>query len=1116
MARIYQGIYEILNKPEDFSGTKLLAKCKVPNQASDSIASQRKKEAFIKGIYSRLGLNAEVPEHKEILKQTLASRGDSLKELYELIFGEELLVEASKQNDEELREQFEQLIFDYKYFTEADFEAYNKMYEVVLHVANHVEHNNDAIEVYERAYKLMVLFGTDVEAATKAMDNFVPQYSQLQKPLHDICAFAMPLHFEGMDLEGWRQLLLSKNSGITMLQDFAFAEKMQQLNKGKAPTNGENLKALVARTSYGRASENESFARLCKHYKVSEYVFNRCLDLIKQGIIPYPNTVQDTIPDVMTDLSEVNPAYKNHYLVKLPKGDPRALILGNITYCCQHIGGNSERCVIDGVTRENQGFYVLVKMKKPIQNQSEINWDNFEKQGNVILGQGYVWRGLNDNIVFDSWENKGTENNKKIADALPVLSEKMVERDQSISRVTIGMGGKTPNELKNMEGSPEVMKEGFQYRDSRTQSEVFVSDKLTEARAEIYGRLGLDQSKIKQIVSVKHAGELKSLEDEILKYAFNNNLIIPTFDPENTALLVEENQKGNSAIYSISAIEAYKTGKVSAADLKDLDADKIELLTSPAAIALYQTGKVNAADLKAETLEGIYINILKNISLYICNDGREIETKEDISIDILKALTSWGAIEAYQTGAVSPEDLKDLDAERIKLLTSWFAIDAYQTGKVSAADLKDLDAERIKLLTSCYVIEVYKKGYGTFLDLKDLDADKIELLTSPAAITLYQTGKVSAADLKDLDADKIELLTSPAARYAYETGYVTFLDLKELDASKIKLLTSSAAIEVYEKGYVAFLDLKDLDADKIELLTSSSARYAYEKGYVTFLGLKDLDADKIELLTSPTAIALYKTGKVNAAGLKAETLEAIYINILKNISLYICKDGRKIETKEDISIDILKALTSLSAIDAYQTGAVSPVDLKDLDADKIELLTSYYVIEAYQTGKVSAADLKDLDASKIELLTSFSLRQAYKTGKVSAAELKDLDADKINLLISDSAIAAYETNRASIGSLKQLSQSQIENFFQSGLTISTWNAKNDCLNSLKITTPTVVLGATALYAATFLSAATCVLAAPVSIVLLSGGIASYSMYKSSHAEKVLESRQQKKTEIERM
>lgn len=105
-------------------------------------------------------------------------------------------------------------------------------------------------------------------------------------------------------------------------------------------------------------------------------------------------------------------------------------------------------------------------------------------------------------------------------------------------------------------------------------------------------------------------------------------------------------------------------------------------------------------------------------------------------------------------------DLKDLPEEKIKVLTSYDAIDGYQTGCFTFKDLKDLPKERITLLTSYNAIDGYQKGCFTFNDLKDLPEEKIKALTSKDALHSYRDGRHSFNELKNLDTKEIEKLTS--------------------------------------------------------------------------------------------------------------------------------------------------------------------------------------------------------------------------------------------------------------------------------------------------------------------------------------------------------------------
>jgi hypothetical protein len=788
MARIYQGIYEIFNKPEDFQGEALKNKIFVPKADPNSKAAIGKRENFVKSIYSRLGLNSTNQEDVARLKKVLAGRGEDFTELYQILFDEELLVVAKVTNEIDIKSQFDALNAHYSYFGDQDFESYKKMYEIALHVANNVEHNNNANEVYERAYKLMFLFGTDIEKALKDMDNFVKYYSSsLTNPLNDICTYEMPISFEGFDIDGWRRLLLIPDIGITVLEHLSFAEEAQMNNDGKAPVSKSALVSLVSKIKYEREAEDPKFSALCKRYKVPEREFERSLDFMQNGEISIINPIVDTIPDVMVDLGEINPGYKNQYLVKLPKGDPRALILGNITSCCQHIGGTGEQCVMDGVNGRNQAFYVLVKTKKPNATKEDINWDTFDRDGNTVLGQGYVWRGVSNNMVFDSWENTRNVSDPQIVKGLPKLAEKMAEIDSSISRVTIGQG-KTPKALTTNVAAPDVMKQGIQYGDSKTQYELYVSNELKLARDEIALRLGdSDNKKLNKVISIEQAKELALIDYNELKYIFDNDFVIPTFDANDIRYLVELHSKNKDHILlsaellkayrtgkvkisdlkdldedkidllmSDDLIDAYETGQITASDLKDLDEDKIYILTSLEAVELYNTGNVTVADLIADTVREININILKAFSRHIANDDKEVEIGEEFPIEKIDTLTSYQAIKVYKIGKATVNDLKDLDDAKLKLIMSDSCIEAYKTGKVTVNDLKDFDVEKIKALTSRFAKLAYKTGKISAADLKDLDITTIKTLVAKPAREAYKDGRVTGSDIKDLEIEKIK------------------------------------------------------------------------------------------------------------------------------------------------------------------------------------------------------------------------------------------------------------------------------------------------------------------------------------------------------------------------
>jgi len=196
---------------------------------------------------------------------------------------------------------------------------------------------------------------------------------------------------------------------------------------------------------------------LCREYKVPEVRFDRCLDYLSTG---WPKKQIDAV----LDTGEA----KGLYWVKLPATDKRSLILGDITNCCQSIGGDSEGCVKDAASLADNGLYVLVKALKkdrPWIVNGEINDKDFK-----IIGQSYVWKSLTGNICLDSIEClKGEVKDSAIKSILSDFASKVLDENPDIQYVTVGSGGNTPRGLFGNAMVPEKILHGYQYGDSERQ-----------------------------------------------------------------------------------------------------------------------------------------------------------------------------------------------------------------------------------------------------------------------------------------------------------------------------------------------------------------------------------------------------------------------------------------------------------------------------------------------------------------------------------------------------------------------------------------------------------------------------------------------------------------------
>ncbi len=135
----------------------------------------------------------------------------------------------------------------------------------------------------------------------------------------------------------------------------------------------------------------------------------------------------------------------------LEKDDPLGFILGDITNCCQHIGGVGESCVDDGYQNPNAGFLVF---------EEKVLDENGTTNETRILGQAFVWYDpvtktvCYDNIeiptkVLDELRKNGKHEGKTLtSDALMNAVEKSAEsimlamnrNGVKVERVTTGKG----------------------------------------------------------------------------------------------------------------------------------------------------------------------------------------------------------------------------------------------------------------------------------------------------------------------------------------------------------------------------------------------------------------------------------------------------------------------------------------------------------------------------------------------------------------------------------------------------------------------------------------------------------------------------------------------------
>lgn len=123
----------------------------------------------------------------------------------------------------------------------------------------------------------------------------------------------------------------------------------------------------------GVLAGNEELAKYCGRAHMSQSQFEKAQGLFEKGKV----IKSEQVLRVRADKSESDVKYRF-----IGKDDPLGLVLGNLTNCCQRIGGVGESCVVVGETDPNSGF-VVIECGGEIVAQSWVWYD--DKTGTIAL-----------------------------------------------------------------------------------------------------------------------------------------------------------------------------------------------------------------------------------------------------------------------------------------------------------------------------------------------------------------------------------------------------------------------------------------------------------------------------------------------------------------------------------------------------------------------------------------------------------------------------------------------------------------------------------------------------------------------------------------------------------
>jgi hypothetical protein len=309
------------------------------------------------------------------------------------------------------------------------------------------------------AYNLSCLFGTK-----DRVDRYVKKVKTDTTPAGPVAAltsadymtaaqFGIPMQ-PGWDISAW--------GDAAMKHGARFARFARLAEPGQPPP--ATIREAVDRYAtkiLPQASAHPGVARLCVELELDDADAQTVLDAyaavdVKKASSEMPDL---NIPGERFGL----PGFDFH---RLKPGDPRALVAGVLTHCCQHVNGEASSAAIHSASSASGGCFFLEKRPTG-------------KERSQVVGAMWGWRGQAKELCFDSVEMINERYNAFVPGLLEAVRGEVATKHPEISRVTLGVDGRTP-ELPLPHAKPPAKPIDFggdDYRDSHQQYAVFTRDR---------------------------------------------------------------------------------------------------------------------------------------------------------------------------------------------------------------------------------------------------------------------------------------------------------------------------------------------------------------------------------------------------------------------------------------------------------------------------------------------------------------------------------------------------------------------------------------------------------------------------------------------------------------
>lgn len=174
------------------------------------------------------------------------------------------------------------------------------------------------------------------------------------------------------------------------------------------------------------SSENldeKDFEILKEMYRINRYK--------SPSLNKYVSFMEEVKPN-MTDDQNITPGVMEidgYFFEITEKTNPINIMLGNLTSCCQTIGGLAESCVIDGLTNPDSGFLAVYKKGRDGSNN--------------LVCQSYIWLSYMDDktyLVLDNIEMSSSKYDvKELQEKYKQWANK-IKKDYGYSSILVGQG----------------------------------------------------------------------------------------------------------------------------------------------------------------------------------------------------------------------------------------------------------------------------------------------------------------------------------------------------------------------------------------------------------------------------------------------------------------------------------------------------------------------------------------------------------------------------------------------------------------------------------------------------------------------------------------------------